>query len=138
MALALAASCQRPGRDVMFILPDGYRGRFEIALDHKDGNAPPLVDGKWILRIPETGRLRLNTLDIFQSWHSQSAFYRSGQRIPMGYYQNCSPDDLACRSAGSYDNWLGMRVVAYVIGTENELEKDRRAVIADPDHTTLR
>lgn len=67
---------------VKFILPDGYRGGFEI-VQTTEGEPLPIEGGALICRIPASGVLQTDTLADFGRYHTETAQYASGRPLAI-------------------------------------------------------
>src|SRR5262245_49964972 len=70
------------GPPVEIVLPDGYTGPVYLIEDEKDGTDIPLVNGRYLVEMPATCRMRVRSLGPFQRWHKQTLRYASGTGIP--------------------------------------------------------
>ena len=112
----LLSACHREGPSVDFIVPDGFRGVFQIS--PKDGAHPiKLVNGRYIIEVPSSGTLYVDDMRPFRQWHQERAFFKSGSPLPDSILAGDSDSiRLHGLSTDSNDNswWL--------VGTDSEKE----------------
>ena len=109
------------GRSIHYVVPDGFRGPLYIVGD-SDYDDPPVEDGKYVFRFPESGVLIVNNVKMFNRWHSSTAEWSSGETLFWGL--DPSPQVVAFRggSMSAYRSPNGdmqWRMNNYV-GTEAE------------------
>lgn len=68
--------------DVEFVVPDGFHGIFVVKEDWKSGLPPERTDSIVRYVIPKSGVLITTDTSPLFVWHSESAKYSSGRRIP--------------------------------------------------------
>jgi hypothetical protein len=68
------------GPPVVIVVPKGYTGRIWI---ENDPNAPeiPRVNEAYRVVIPPDGALRVRSLEPFQKWHVETAWYDDGSPL---------------------------------------------------------
>lgn len=71
------------GRSIHYVVPDGFRGTLYIVED-SDYDDPPVEDGKFVFRFPESGVLIIKDLNMFNRWHSSTAEWSSGETLFWG------------------------------------------------------
>ena len=115
------------GRNIHFVLPDGYVGRFEVVLDEVNGADVKFENGRYTYEIPENGVLRVKSFEPFNEWHRKTAAYRSGKVIPDEDEVDSSVAALRSLSgSGSTSRGgkeVGPVILGYAIGTEDEARK---------------
>lgn len=96
--IALSVGCNpAPVRDIDFVLPDGFAGRFAV-LESADGVPTPLVDGGYVIHVPDNGVVELEDLQILGGVTRRIARYANGNRIPYAY--DVPDDQFALRDRG--------------------------------------
>src|SRR4051812_17496848 len=78
LLLALAG-CNRSGKPIMIVLPDGYRGEFRIVKDSEHGRELVQHNDWWVFDIPEDGTLYVKDDWPFYRWHGFTVRYRNGR-----------------------------------------------------------
>ena len=119
-----------PKYSIHFILPDGYVGAFRLVLDHPAGLAMKLQDGRYILRIPRNGTLRIKSFKPFAELHDASAAYKNGKKIPYDPSGSLMPKSIAFRRVwlvtGGVDGngeMIAPTIWTYIIGTKQQADK---------------
>jgi hypothetical protein len=126
-AVAVSQSSCTYGRNIHFVLPDGYAGRFEVVLDEVNGIDVKFEDGRYTYEIPESGILKVKSFEPFNDWHRKTAAYRNGTVIPDEDQVNSEIPALrslsgsGSRSVGGKN--VGPVILGYAIGTEDEARK---------------
>jgi hypothetical protein len=82
------------------VLPTGFTGPVWIVYDAQVGEASALVDGRYQLRIPADGTLRLSSLEPLMDGTLQSACYEDGTRLPYYGEAEFAGDTVALRRGG--------------------------------------
>ncbi|MCH7885441.1 MAG: hypothetical protein IIC01_09350 [Planctomycetes bacterium] len=104
------------GPPVHFILPDGWQGKFKLALNKAGGIQIDLKNDCYTYRIPEIGVLRVKSFAPFKQWHGITMAFEGGVSIPDELHPGRLPDTVAFHvlsTTGSGEHW-------YMIGTEDE------------------
>ena len=81
----LLSTCIDLGNDpnIEFVVPDGFHGVFVIKHDELAGT-PPERSGNLIrYKIPKSGVLKTSDIEPLRVWHSESARYASGKKVPQ-------------------------------------------------------
>jgi hypothetical protein len=73
----------RSGHPIEFVVPVGFRGRFEIIVDRAAVDDLKLVGGQYVISIPPSAVLRLNSADPFHRWHQESCHDQSGKQLEI-------------------------------------------------------
>ena len=119
------------GKDytIQFIVPSNYRGVVFIDLDIVNGIDPAVRShSTYTYDIPETGRLKVKTLSLFQEYHKMTARYADGRPLPtmesggqgpavtdesvdvalrgMGTITRSDDDQSYLLSVGTYDEFM--------------------------------
>ena len=79
--LTVVAGCSDSGKPVLFILPNGFKGEFQIVKDSSNGVDLVEQNGEWVFNIPPSGRLKVKDDRPFYRWHSERARYANGQSV---------------------------------------------------------
>jgi hypothetical protein len=115
------------GRNIHFILPDGFTGRFEVVLDEVNGSEIGFENGRYTYEIPQSGILKVKSFEPFQHWHTKTAAYQSGRRISDS--SEVDSNTIALRSVGGSGSRniggtnVGPTILGYAIGTEDQARK---------------
>ncbi len=104
---------------VHFVVPDGYRGQFQISR-HPGATAPQRrADGTFVYQIPDSGLLQVDGANPLAEWHDTTAAYRDGSALPFQGGSGAPADPQVKLRSVSADH-LGN--VYYVVGTGPEHE----------------
>jgi hypothetical protein len=77
----LLAGCNRSGKPILIVLPDGFTGEFRIVKDSQNGREPVEENGSWVFEIPSDGTLRVKDDRPFYSFHEQVIRYKNGKSV---------------------------------------------------------
>jgi hypothetical protein len=113
----------QPGYPIVLVIPDAYRGPVRLIIDGQKGVDKPLKDKKYTYIIPSSGTLVIKDSGPFHQWHSMTAAYASGQKIPIEYQDKPSKASVVLFSLGSGVTTQGGRreeSIDYFLGTETE------------------
>ena len=124
MRLLLLTACVVAGcdpsldRPIHFVIPDGFSGPFVIVSNPSYPDAIVKYTDRYEVTVPLDGVFRTNNIAIFQRWHTVTAAYESGKRLPAdepnlsafhsGYTSYGSDSDntsLSWHYVGSYDDF---------------------------------
>lgn len=72
---------QTPARPIKIIVPDGFRGQFQIVKDSKNGQELVIRDGAYVFEIPPSGILRVRSDRPFYRPHTTTVEYRNGTEV---------------------------------------------------------
>jgi hypothetical protein len=111
--LALVFSgCDRSGPPVRFVLPEGFRGVFQISVDRQNGSELTQSNGTIIIIVPTNACVVAKDDRFLTRWHKETASYPSGKLFSSEVYHT---NALALRglSASQHTSWK-------LIGTERE------------------
>jgi hypothetical protein len=124
-------------KQVVYILPQGFKGVVLIAYGQEDGEEDVREDGKTIYRIPQNGILKLKrkeAVSLSQSWHYFED--SQGNRKEFYYcYPPCeemkkNPDKIFAygRSNGaSLEDDYELRRTIFLVGTANDTDSLSKA-----------
>jgi hypothetical protein len=115
---------------VHYILPDGYEGVFTIIEDAAAGVDVVAANQEYRYQVPESGVLRVRTIDSIRSAHLASASYRNGTRLPSGDAGD-APDDRTDGSQLYSLELVNEKAVKYLIGTKEQREAILQAPATD-------
>lgn len=124
------------GRNIHFVLPDGYTGRFEVVLDEGNGIDVKVENDRYTYEIPESGVLKVKSFEPFNEWHKKTAAYRSGKVIPDENEVDSNTPALrslsgsGSRSIGGKN--VGPVILGYAIGTEEQAKKIMSTPLSRP------
>jgi hypothetical protein len=107
---------------ICFVLPDGYRGVFQLVLDEKQGVDVIHREGKYVYEIPVSGVLKIKSFKPFDGWHKEIAVYKSGESIPTED-STIAPNTVALRLLGTSSHNKGPLAQTNVIGTEEQAKQ---------------
>ena len=93
--LFLTTGCKQSGHPVHFILPNGYKGTFKLVIDKKNGVEYKIQNGRYVIRIPKSGILKVKNFDPFYMWHKETASYEDGIPIPDINFGKRNPNSIA-------------------------------------------
>ena len=126
LCLLAFISCDNKSKtELLFIVPNDYRGPIRVVESANDGIQPKKEGTPYILRVPASGEIRIRTLEILESWHRRSAREENGVAIP-------SAEEIAPGSVGFHG--LGTAVEGetttsfYFVGTRQEAEQFAKSV----------
>jgi hypothetical protein len=102
---------------IEYVLPDGYRGEFEI-VESKDGDPLPIENGAEVCHIPASGTLHIDTLESFRNYHRESARYVSGFALPIRMTDEAerAPNEVCV-----YTLYGEHSRIMYFVGTHSEM-----------------
>lgn len=124
--LSVSLSSCNYGRNIHFILPDAYTGRFEVVLDEVNGLDVKFENDRYTYQIPQSGVLKVKSFEPFQQWHEETAAYKSGQEIPR---DSDDPNVVALRSLGGSGTRniegqnVGPTILGFAVATEAQALK---------------
>ncbi len=106
----MATGCGGSGKPILFILPAGFRGEFQIVKDSVGGSELVERNGQWAFEIPSSGVLRVNNDRPFYRWHATQARYSDGRNVTIGASQttagfNASRGDYSTEYDGTTHVW---------------------------------
>jgi len=107
---------------ICFVLPDGYRGAFQLVLDNKEGVGIVTKDGQYVYEIPVSGVLKVKSFKPFEGLHKEIAVYKNGESI-LTDDTTLSPSTIALRSLGTSRRNKGPYIETNVIGTQEEAKQ---------------
>ena len=120
-AVLSISGCNRPGEPVvkhMFILPDGYKGVFKVIVDTKSGLVVTPVKRVVKITVPPSGIVALKSNQTLRKWHTYTAIYKSGARLPYGVGVLPNPETVAI-----FDLWTDEEGAHYyLVGTKSLYE----------------
>jgi hypothetical protein len=116
--------CESRPEQVHFVLPDGYCGAFAVKPDDPDGIELQKKDGRYVIRIPERGVLKIKGHDPFRSYLNTASF-ASGERIWVSKRidDKPRPGEIALWSSGTRVIYEGERPINFFwwfVGTEEQ------------------
>jgi hypothetical protein len=76
-----AVSCLRSTYELTIIIPDGFKGYFEIA---EDKSLFSNNDSRDTFTIPESGVLVVRSIDLFHKFHNLNVVTYTGERVSSG------------------------------------------------------
>lgn len=77
----LLFGCNDTGAPVRFVLPEGFRGVFEISVDGQNGSALVKSNGTFLVVVPRNGKVVLRDDSFLTRWHSETAVYPDGSLL---------------------------------------------------------
>lgn len=108
----LLSGCDRSGPPVRFMLPEGFRGVFQISVDRDHGSELVKSNGMLLVVVPADGKVVVQDDSFLIRWHSQTAVYPDGSMVSEAFDTNV----VALRNVG-YDlhhhSWM-------LVGTDRE------------------
>src|SRR5206468_1761434 len=91
----------RPGYPVILVIPNGYRGPVKLVVDRREGVDIPATEGAYRFIVPPGGTLPIKDAGPFHQWHTLTAVFANGGRIPHQYESNRHPEAATLYSLGS-------------------------------------
>lgn len=114
------------GTPVHFVVPDGYRGLFYLIPDPTNGVVVTKSEGRFVVTIPASGRLRFRDSGFLDSWHQETCAFATGTRIltlsEPGGTGVVAANAVALRGGGSARNGDGPLFAWYFVGTQQEFD----------------
>ena len=89
----------RPRIPVHLVVPAGFRGGFKLLLDEQAGLVLREQGGRINVTIPNSGILHVRSFAPFEWWHSQTAAFSDGSRLPSEH--EVGPGFVALRGGAS-------------------------------------
>src|SRR5262245_21524687 len=83
IVLTVVPGCRDSGKTVLLILPNGFRGEFQVVKDATQGADPVERNGEGVFEIPPSGVLIVKDDRPFYRWHSERARYANGQPVAV-------------------------------------------------------
>ncbi len=121
MAVLAPAGCYRSGRLVEFVVPKGHVGPVWI-LHEPDAPDLPVVDGRYQVRFPDGGVLRVRSMSPFDRFKVVSTRYDDGSPLPY----LVSGMQVAPTTVGMWSGWSGQagpdrrEYIVWPVGTEEQ------------------
>ncbi|HSY18646.1 MAG TPA: hypothetical protein VK815_09945 [Candidatus Acidoferrales bacterium] len=109
----LAFGCDRNGPPVQFILPENFRGIFQISVDKETGNEPGQTNGTLMIIVPTNGCVLVKDDGFLKRWHKETAIYPSGVKFSGEVYDTNALSLRSLLSDNGHTSWI-------LIGTEEE------------------
>jgi hypothetical protein len=112
------------GPALHFILPNDFHGEIRVDEGVADASDPPLEQGHYTIRIPNTGLVRVESTELFSRWHHERAFSESGRELPVLSGHAEQPDVVALRALGNFNDASNnlRNTDVYVFGTWHDAE----------------
>ncbi len=77
----LLEGCNRSGKPILIVLPDGYTGEFRIVKDSRRCGELVERNGQWVFEIPADGTLYVKDDGPFYRWQSEAVRYKKGGTV---------------------------------------------------------
>jgi len=111
-------------KQIKFIVPSGFTGRFIIRENIPNGTEIHRVGGKYVFMIPPSGQLDVRGEDpIIGDWHQETIVDSAGRSLPLGDATVLPPHTRAlyggsCDDKGTVDYFVGTQAewAAYRLG----------------------
>lgn len=120
--LLAAVGCrllQGPSSEVLFVIPDGFRGLVILDSYDAEGSDATPVDNVITLRINRDGHVSVKGALPTVEWHRLAARYANGERIPIPSPSvGVADEEIAFRSVGLFEN----RQDWFIVGTNEEFK----------------
>jgi hypothetical protein len=117
------------GYTVHIVVPDDYRGVFQISEDANKGVLPTCKNNGVVQYIiPEDGCLITADNTPFLTWHRDLASYKSGKPLKTITNEGNSKQDIVLRSLGGVSGDAGEKKLVFHVGNLD----DFRRIEADP------
>jgi hypothetical protein len=81
LSVFLVTGCNRSGKSIHIILPNGFGGEFQIVKDSQRGQDLVEENGSWVFRIPRDGKLYVKQDWPFYQGHTETVQYENGQDV---------------------------------------------------------
>lgn len=81
--VAVVVLRQRTADTIHFVVPDGFRGPF-VVIEDKDAPELPIVNGCYVVNVPQTRVLPIHSDAAFRHWTSREAEFVSGAPLRCG------------------------------------------------------
>lgn len=107
-------------RGMLFVLPDQYRGLIKIVPDRSKGDSLVVVENTYIIKIPLSGVVYIDSDKYFDRPLEIRAQSESGENIPLIIGED-RPDAIALR--GGISDSTGKRY--FIVGTDREAAEMR-------------
>jgi hypothetical protein len=111
---------QRPSPEVVFVIPNGYRGVVILSAEDPEGVDAAPVDNVITLRVGEDGKVSVRGKLPTLEWHQPEARYENGMPLPMSKMSEKIADDVVAFRPmglkGDKEDW-------YLVGTYEDLGK---------------
>jgi hypothetical protein len=127
-----------PDRTIHFVLPNRYVGAFRLVLDKRTGLEVKLKNGRYVLKIPASGTLRIRSFKFFAELHQKTAAYKNGKTIPYDPSGSFTSKRIALRNVwvtiGNIDEngeMVPPVVWTFMIGTKQQADKLKRRLEKD-------
>jgi len=122
--LCVCVGCESKTNRVHFIIPNGFRGAFAVKPDDPEGIILVKEDGRYALRIPESGVLGIKDYYPFHSYLSTASF-ANGDEIWVRKRIDDKPrkEQIALWDGWTtswYGNGKSVNLVTWFVGTEDE------------------
>jgi hypothetical protein len=108
----LFSGCDRSGPPVRFVLPEDFRGVFQISVDRAHGSELLKSNGMFVIVVPANGRVVVKDDRFLTRWHSQTALYPNGTVI-TGEAPDTNAVALRGLASEGHTSWV-------LVGTERE------------------
>lgn len=106
VAALLILGCDRSGPPVHFILPQGFRGVFQLSLDKQNGNPIIKSNGTLIITVPTNASLTVKDDKFLSRWHRETASYPDGTLINSEVFDTNAVSLFALPSSRHTNFWL--------------------------------
>lgn len=94
LSASLLASCDSTPASkptIRFILPKGYRQKFELVVDTKVGLHPTVNEGVYEIRVSDSGVVAVSksTHELLSNWHKEEFVYLEGDSfVPIPWFRS--------------------------------------------------
>jgi hypothetical protein len=106
IAALFLLGCDRSGPPVHFILPQGFRGVFQLSLDKQNGNPITKSNGTLVITVPTNASITVKYDEFLSHWHSETASYPDGTLIKSEVFDTNAVSLFALSSSGHNFFWL--------------------------------
>jgi len=122
-----AGGCDASGPPIRFIVPNGFKGKFDIIQDPKSGVVLTNRGGTLTCVVPPTGQLHVRSLKPFGKWHSETASYADGTALLLQADTSLPQADTSSISLFSLGSFASgsTQGVSYLVGTSAEFRAFR-------------
>ncbi len=127
LLLLCSLGCQRRPNQVEFVLPDGFRGWFDVSPNDPRATVLPKVNGNYILQVPKSGVLAFSGDDPFRSYLCTARF-ENGDEIWVEKRIDDKPREgqIGLFGGHGYRYMNDPPVYRWFVGTEDEWHHARK------------
>ena len=81
--VVMTSGCGKSDGTILhYVVPDGYTGYFWIVIDKEKGEVIKSTGRTYLIKIPESGILKVKDFSFRKGWHKLKGSYYSGATLP--------------------------------------------------------